>query len=238
MPQLTCRRRTDAGPEEFLLPFDPARTAVILCDVWDHHWCRGAERRLAALIPRLVETVGVLRRAGATVIHAPSETMAFYQDWPQRQAAIAAPRVLPPPPREIAAPPLPIDDSDGGCDVPGDHFFKAWSRQHPAVPIFDKDFISDNGAEVYSILSARRIERLLVAGVHANMCILNRTFAIRQMTRWGVACTLIRDLTDSMYNPAQRPQVPHDQGTALVINYIERHWCPSTTSAALLAALA
>src|SRR5690242_403203 len=23
------------------------QTALVLCDVWDHHWCRGAEDRLA-----------------------------------------------------------------------------------------------------------------------------------------------------------------------------------------------
>jgi hypothetical protein len=52
-----------------------------------------------------------------------------------------------------------------------------------------------------------------------------------------VRCVLIRDLTDAMYDPQDRPQVSHERGTELVVEYIERHWCPSTTSQVLLAAL-
>ncbi len=69
------------------------------------------------------------------------------------------------------------------------------------------------------------------------MCILNRTFAIKQMTRWGVRCVLIRDLTDAMYNPADRPFVTHEAGTNLVIEHIERYWCPSVNSTDLIAVL-
>ena len=74
-------------------------------------------------------------------------------------------------------------------------------------------------------------------GVHTNMCILNRSFAIKQMVRWGVEIALIRDLTDAMYNPAFSPYVSHDEGTQLVISYIEKFWCPTTESQGLMAAL-
>jgi hypothetical protein len=67
------------------------------------------------------------------------------------------------------------------------------------------------------------------------MCVLARSFAIRQMTRWGVRCTLVRDLTDTMYNPRMAPFVPHEQGTELVIQHIERYWCPTVLSQDLLA---
>ena len=74
-------------------------------------------------------------------------------------------------------------------------------------------------------------------GVHTNMCVLNRTFAIKQMTKWGVRCVLVRDLTDSMYNPKDRPFVAHDRGTGLVIEHIEKYWAPTVLSADLVAAL-
>ncbi len=45
---------------------------------------------------------------------------------------------------------------------------------------------------------------------------------------------LVRDLTDTMYNPRMRPQVPHDRGTDLVVEHVEKNWCPSTTSGQLL----
>ncbi len=59
-------------------------------------------------------------------------------------------------------------------------------------------------------------------------------FGIKQMTRWGVRCALVRDLTDTMYNPRKPPYVSHQQGTRLVVEHIEAHWCPTVTSQELL----
>ena len=235
-PAVTLRRRIESGATESATAFQPSKSALILCDMWDKHWCRGANERLAPIVEKARPLLEAARRKGVVIIHAPSDTMDFYQNAPQRRAALAIPSVHPPALLDIAAPPLPIDDSAGGCDT-GDKFFKAWTRQHAGITVAPEDYVSDKGEEVYSILKARGIETLFVMGVHANMCILNRTFAIKQMTRWGVRCVLIRDLTDAMYNPADRPFVSHEQGTSLVIEHIERYWCPSVTSADLLAAL-
>jgi hypothetical protein len=67
-------------------------------------------------------------------------------------------------------------------------------------------------------------------GVHTNMCILGRSFAIKKMLKRGMLPLLVRDLTDAMYNPAKPPYVSHDEGTALVINYIEKFYCPTIDS--------
>ena len=74
-------------------------------------------------------------------------------------------------------------------------------------------------------------------GVHTGTCILNRTFSIKQMVRWGVEIALVRDLTDAMYNPARPPYVSHEEGTRLVVEYIEKFWCPTVTSDQVLAAV-
>lgn len=240
--RFTARTRVQRPPAEEWTPVEfpvscpPAQAAAILCDVWDRHWCRGANERLARLLPRIAATLAALRRRGVQIIHAPSETMDFYRDAPQRQAILALPAASPPPLKHWPDPPLPIDASDEGCDTPGDLPRRAWTRQHPAIPIEPGDYISDNGAEIYNALHARRATHLFILGVHANMCILNRSFAIKRMTRWGFRCFLVRDLTDSMYNPARPPYVSHERGTELVIEYIEKHWCPSTDSESLLQA--
>jgi hypothetical protein len=143
----------------------------------------------------------------------------------------AAPYTAPPKPLELASPPLPIDDSDGGCDCePQEKSYKAWISQHPAIKIGDYDGISDNGQEVYNLLQQLGIQNLIIMGVHTNMCVLGRSFAIKQMTRWGIRCLLARDLTDSMYNPRRHPYVSHEAGTELVIQHIEKYWCPSILS--------
>jgi len=213
-----------------------ARTAIVICDMWDKHWCSGASRRVDALAARMAPVVDAARARGILIIHAPSETMAFYKDSPQRQRMFAVAKVALPQPLPLTDPPLPIDDSDGGCDTP-DKFYTAWTCENAALHIAPEDMLSDNGAEIYSLLRARGIENLLVMGVHTNMCVLNRTFAIKQMTKWGVRCVLVRDLTDSMYNPKDRPFVAHDRGTGLVIEHIEKYWAPTVLSADLVAAV-
>jgi nicotinamidase-related amidase len=221
----------------FEKPFRTSQTAVILCDVWDSHPCRGALERVNLMVRRMAPFVEEVRAQGIQVIHAPSETMTFYKDTPQRRRMVEAPPITPVKNlTDLTDPPLPIDDSDGGCDTEGERLPR-WSRQHPAIRIAPEDGISDNGTEVYNFLRLRGIQNLLVMGVHTNMCILNRTFAIRQMTRWGVPCVLIRDLTDAMYDPKDPPYVSHDEGTELVIRHIEKYWCPTALSTEILASL-
>jgi hypothetical protein len=43
----------------------------------------------------------------------------------------------------------------------------------------------------------------------------------------------VRDLTDAMYNPFRSPYVSHDEGTRLVVEFIEKFWCPTLLSADL-----
>ncbi len=216
----------------------PAReTALILCDVWDKHWCQNASRRCDALAHKMVPVLDAARRNGVLIIHAPSECMDFYKDTPQRRRIQEAPRVAPPAPLQLPDPPLPIDDKDGGCDdEQPSKPYRAWTREHPAIPIAEQDVISDNGQEVYSFLKQHGIKNLIIMGVHVNMCVCNRSFAIKQMTKWGIRCVLVRDLTDSMYNPKRPPFVSHDEGTELVVRHIEKYWCPSILSRDLLPA--
>lgn len=211
------------------------KVAIIICDMWDNHWSRGAVVREAALIPPMNQVLAAARSRGAQIIHAPSETMDFYRDHPARQRMLTIPAIAPPTDQPHDNPPLPVDASDQGSDTGETTTYKAWNRQHPAVIIDEEsDLISDNGREIYSYLAQQQIEQVLIMGVHTNMCVLNRSFAIKQMVRWGVNIALVRDLTDTMYNPAMPPYVSHDEGTQLVIGYIEKFWCPSVSSADLL----
>src|SRR5205814_8092906 len=177
------------------------------------------------------------RAGGIQIIHGPSDVMPFYKGYAQRRRMLELTAVTPPTDLALSDPPLPIDDSKGGCDTSGDKFFKAWSRQHAAINIVPEDAISDKGSEIYSLLKKQGIGNLLVMGVHTNICVLKRTFAIRQMTKWGIRCALVRDLTDSMYDPQTSPFVRHEQGTELVVQHIEKYWCPSALSEGLTRAL-
>jgi nicotinamidase-related amidase len=217
--------------------FSTRQTAIVICDMWDKHWCAGATRRVTELAHKMEAVLETCRASGILIVHAPSETMGFYKDYPQRRVMQLLTPATPPASLTLTSPELPIDDSDGGCDTPGDKEHQAWTREIPLLSIKANDVISDNGEEIYSLLEHKGIKNLFVMGVHANMCILNRTFAIKQMTNWGITCVLVRDLTDAMYNPRSRPYVSHAEGTELVIEYIEKYWCPTTLSGDLVNAL-
>ncbi|MDQ2900537.1 MAG: cysteine hydrolase [Acidobacteriota bacterium] len=216
--------------------FPVAETAILICDMWDKHWCAGASHRVDALARKMAPVIDLARAHRMQIIHAPSEVMEFYKDTPQRTGIARIAKAEPPPSLGLTDPPLPIDDSRGGCDT-GGAFYKAWTRENPTLRITGDDVVSDNGAEVYSFLRQKGIRNLLVMGVHANMCVLKRSFAIRQMTNWGIHCVLVRDLTDTMYDPKDRPFVSHDQGTELVVEHIEKYWGPSMLSGGLVKAL-
>ncbi|HEY3285355.1 MAG TPA: isochorismatase [Armatimonadota bacterium] len=219
--------------EERVVP--AARVAVIVCDVWDRHWSRGASERVDVLAPRVDSVLKAARARGAHIIHAPSDTLEFYEGSRARLRAKQAPHVEPPADLPIPDRPLPIDDSDGGSDTGETPWHRAWSRQHPAVEIDeDRDAVSDDGWEIYSYLRQVGADQVVLLGVHTNMCVLGRSFGIKRWVRWGVPVMLVRDLTDTMYNPARSPYVSHDEGTRLVVEYIEKFWCPSVSSADLV----
>lgn len=211
------------------------QVAIVVCDMWDRHWSRGAAMRVNEMAPRMNEILRVARGKGVRIIHAPSETMEHYAGTPARQRMRAAPYVAPPPDVERAEPPLPIDATDGGSDTGETEEYAAWTRQHAAIEIVQNvDGISDKGQEIYNLLQLHEIRQVLIMGVHTNMCVLNRSFGIKQMVRWGVNIALVRDLTDAMYDPAKPPYVDHDMGTKLVVDYIEKFWCPTIESADIL----
>jgi nicotinamidase-related amidase len=229
-------------------------TAIIVCDVWDKHHCLNAVRRMEEFLPRLDAVLTEARRRGVTIIHAPSDCMPAYDNHPARLRALTAPRAgnLPAdarfwcsqiPAEKSAA--YPIDQSDGGeDDDPVEHAqwaaeLKAlgrnpampWKTQHPGVTIdAERDYISDRGDEVWNVLEARGLRHVILVGVHTNMCVLGRPFGLRQLARHGREVVLMRDLTDSMYNPKRWPYVDHFTGHDLVVSHVERYVCPTITS--------
>ena len=219
------------------LTWSPQQTAVVICDMWDHHWCKSAERRVAEMAPRVNEFISALRDRGCLIIHCPSDTMDFYKDHPGRKLAQSAPKVETKVPLqrwckidpEHGEPPLPIDDSDGGCpDEPRCKEGHPWTREIATIQIKEGDAITDS-AEAFYLMKKRGIRNVLVLGVHENMCVLGRPFSIRQMVMQGMNVLLVRDLTDTMYNPKMKPYVDHFTGTDLVCEHIEKYWCPSIT---------
>jgi nicotinamidase-related amidase len=224
--------------------WDPVKTAVVVTDMWDKHWCESAMERVAEMAPAMNEVLVQARNLGMLIIHSPSGTLDYYQESPQRQRAAEAAFHQAPegidleqwcyldPEKEDQ---LPIDDSDGGCDKPcgnGEPCVEgtAWTQQIEALKIHEGDVISDSGQEIYNVMMDNGVENIIIMGVHLNMCVLGRSFGIRQMARLGKNVVLVRDMTDTMYNPKMPPYVSHFEGTDLVIEHVEKFWAPTISS--------
>lgn len=239
--QLTLRRRDSKGPSETTARWKVAETAIIICDMWDTHTCHLAAHRVGVMAPRMNQVVSAARALGVMIIHSPSDTMKFYEGTPYRQRMQTAPKASAPieiltrcPRDKAEEAAFPIDDSGGGCDDPIVKEFSGppypWTRQHPAIEIVGFDGVSESGQEIYNFCKLEGIANIALMGVHTNICILNRSFGVRQMTRLGFNVAVVRDLTDAMYDPRKRPFVSHTRGTELVVEHIETNWCPSIAS--------
>ena len=234
--------------------WDAAATAIIVCDMWDLHHSRNAVERAAEFAPRLDAVLADARGRGVTIIHAPSDCMDFYAGHPARQRAMAVPTANTAPPGvdqwclqvpSEASAAYPIDQFDGGEDDSPDRLAEwaahleslgrnpraPWKKQTDSLTIDpERDFVSSHGDEIWNILEANGIDNVVLTGVHLNMCVMGRPFGLRQMVRGGKNVALIRDLTDTMYNPASWPHVDHFTGTDLMVAYVERTICPTFTS--------
>jgi nicotinamidase-related amidase len=239
--KLQLRERKDGKPVERTVELDVAKTAIIICDMWDDHYCKSAAQRIGVMASRMDAVLTAARERGVMIIHAPSGTVDRYADSPYRRRMQQAPKAKAPVP--IASwcnldpkrePPLPVDVSKCSCDDPvvGPQV-RRFSKQHPSLDIIGYDGISDSGEEIYNFCTAEGITNIVLMGVHTNMCVLGRPFGIRQMVRLGKNVALARDLTDAMYDPRQPAHVSHARGTEMVIEHIEKYWCPTIRGADL-----
>ena len=236
-------------PVETEITWEASKTAVVIVDMWDDHWCPNAAKRVAEMAKPMDQLLQLAREKGMLIIHAPSSTVNFYRDTPARKRAKDAPATKPPValskdvrwgtnwcwPDKSREPELPIDDTDMGCDCEEEYPIReAWTRQIDLIAIdHERDAITDNGQETYNLLAQHGINNIILMGVHLNMCVLGRPVGIRQMVTVGKNVVLMRDMTDTMYNPKKRPFVSHFKGTDLVVQHVEKFWCPSITSSAI-----
>jgi nicotinamidase-related amidase len=241
-------RKKIAGAERVVverMAWNPARTAIVVIDMWDDHHCKSAAARVSEMAPAMNETLKAARKRGVLIVHSPSDCADAYKDHSARKRALAAPKHGAPAtfqwnhfdPKREAGLAAKLEEGGCSCDTPEpcSPSVRKWTKQTPFLDIDPvKDVVSADGQEVFNVLKERRIDAVVLMGVHTNRCVLGRPFGIRQMVKLKEAgelksVLLCRDLTDSYH----RDPGKHFEGLREIVAHVERHWCPTIESTAL-----
>ena len=248
MAPRTIRVRTrlkafDCAPRHVSMEgWDPLHVAVVVCDMWNSLRCVSATTRVAEIAPLMNQVLGRLREQGALIVHAPADCAAQYEGSAARERAMVAAHVDAPmqftwnpwnPERE--APLLESLANPAACSCAAEPCCdgtepQPWTCQTPLISIDPLDAVTEDGQELFNLLESRNIEDVVVMGVHANVCVLARSYGIRQLVYLGKRPLLCRDLTDSYHRDTRG----HAWGMAKIIEHIECYWCPTVTSSELV----
>lgn len=253
--QLTLRSQVmpTFGRKEWLVhntrvKWKAADTAFVIIDMWDKHWCPSATTRVAEIATPMNSFVKEARRLGANIVWAPSDVTAFYPptNCSARNNTLSLSHHPLPHARNISIEKFPISrDPTGGCDTEASSY-TAWHRQIDTLDIEETDFLIAGSLpanphagtqELWNLVASRQIKHLVYMGVHENMCMMDRPFAIETMTRFGFQkadMAVVTELVDVMYTPLDPPYVNHATALKLQTEYIEKFWATSMSMCSLL----
>lgn len=241
---------------EQLTSWNASETGIVIVDTWTAHQCPSVVERVKPLAVQINRTVTAARQRGIMIIHAPSHCIAHYTGHPAREYVLrllAANTSGPMPPLlNYTAPPEPLTISppQNGCDTNDNAPASVnGGAQDPSIFIDPKhDAIIDDGShnhtgnsdnggiQLWAVVSAKKLKNIVYVGIAENMCVMHRDFGIEKTRRWGLNPVLVRDLTDSMYQPTDSPYVSHEEGTKIMGGYIEKFWAPSVSKWDILCA--
>ncbi len=200
-------RETHFIRREFEMQLPVAQTALVLVDLWNVHFIESwIERAKQITVDCVVPVIDAARRAGVTIVHAPSPPVAA--QYPQLN------RHKPPEPSAPATwPPAAFRSREGDYKVyrgprsqpPG--IGVHWEKLEPelavspAIDVQADDFVIATGTQLHALLEERHILHLLYAGFATNWCVLGRDYGIRSMARYSYNIVLLRDATTGVEFP-------------------------------------
>ena len=210
----------------------PSETAVVVVDMWDTHWCKSDVTRIQQIAVPMNATLAAARELGIHVIFAPSDVTSYYAATAVRHRTLALPNATLPPTRpkyNHTPPAFPLGTAtDGSCDDGHSKPGSPWTHQLDALLIDERvDYLiaadlpgnpTAGTQELFNIIHHESVQNVVYMGVHENMCVMGRPFAIEQVASWGwppERIGVIRELVDVSYNPSDPPYVSHAEGLAL-----------------------
>lgn len=254
---LNVQRRDSAGQvSSWALSIDPAKTAIVVIDMWNSHPDPEAATRVHSLVPRMNQTLDAARQLGMQVIFAPSDVLgaAELASSPRRAAVLALPSAAKPGVGTTlsGSPPYCNVDPSGnrtmgippGVSVPA---LPGPTNQDPDLMIRNDahDWIvnCNNDQELWNVMAHTGVTNLIYAGVHTNWCVWGRDSGIQKVAReLNVRPILMRDLTDAYSGNGKNARSgaadyswSFDRGTREVVAWFEKSAFGTIDASQLLA---
>jgi len=215
------------------------QAALVLVDVWDHHYLSDTEARADAIIEaEIVPLLSACRAVDMPIIHAPAPGLA--ESHPARvklvdeEAEGGAPERWPP--REFRA-------KSGGYQryarpqeprEPEIVEMRRCRKLHPLVSVEPGEVVILNGEELHRYCQQQGILFLFYLGFNTNACILMRDYGTVEMHRRGYEVIILRDCTTGMESAETQPELRQTRGAILFLEMFGKY---STTSGDLVAGL-
>lgn len=203
--------------------------------MWNFHKCKVASEKLNEISIKTNQLMKKIRNGGGKIIHGSSTLVNLPQYKKMRDNITNVPEAKLHDNGMISYPPVPLDDSDGGiCELNKDYDRKK-VVMNPYIEIdYETDVISGHNKEILNYLKFHNIDLLLICGTHTNMCVLDRTYGVKNLIRFGLRTIIIRDLVDVVHNPLMAPFTERDRTNDIMSEWIEQYFCPTIHSEDIL----
>ena len=206
--EIPCREENFSRREiQMTLPIE--QTALILVDLWNSHFIESWMERASCIISEAISpAVEMTRKAGITVIHAPSQEIAQQLSKTPKSLdqSFSSTEETPWPPREFRSRQGKYSayrgprDQPPGIGIHWDSIRKNLSISSQ-IEIKDEDMIVGCGKELQNILARRKILHLIYAGFATNWCVLGKDYGIRALAKCGYNIVFLRDCTAGVEFP-------------------------------------
>jgi hypothetical protein len=209
--------------------------ALLSIGLWNFHKCKVATQKLDEISIKTNILMKKIRNAGGKIIHGSSTLVNLSKYKPLRDKITCIPEAKLIDHGMISIPPIPIDDSDGGiCELNEEYNRKDVVMNIHIEIDYEKDVISGHNKEILNYLKFHNIDLLLVCGTHTNMCVLDRTYGVKNLIRFGLKTVIIRDLVDVVHNPKMAPFTERNETNDIMAEWIEQNICPTIHSEDIL----
>src|SRR5690606_13475201 len=173
-----------------------SQIAIVVMDMWNGHGCDSIMEQIDGLVPSMDKTLAAARQLGISVVFSPTNVTEFYEGTPQRKKMKGLPvHSIPQIPYNPSIPSW-IDSNHHSCaPKKTGKTNTSWKKQHHGLTILPEDYITEDSNELFNLCREKGITTLLYMGVGSNMNLLTRPTGIVAMTKAGLECAVVRDLT-------------------------------------------